>query len=147
MPLISADENALPCTRCGDCIRACPEQLNPHALMIALGQDDENTAQAFGIDRCTQCRQCDIACPSHIHLSTMFIAETSRLRGQRAEREKRDAARMRFEARNQRLQRLAVEKLQLLEEKKHKATSVDAVAQALARAKAKREQNKINKHE
>jgi Na+-translocating ferredoxin:NAD+ oxidoreductase subunit C len=147
MPLVADDKNALPCTRCGDCIVACPEQLNPHALMVALEQDDESTAQALGIDRCTECRQCDIACPSHIALSALFIAEKSRLRKQLTEREKRDAARLRFETRNQRLQRLAIEKVQLLEEKKYKATSVDAVAQALARAKAKREQNKINKHE
>ncbi len=55
------------------------------------------------------------------------------------EQAKRDAARLRYERRNQRLIRVAEEKYQRLEENKEQATSPDAVAQALARAKAKRE--------
>lgn len=60
------------------------------------------------------------------------------------EQEKRDAARLRYERRNLRLIRLAEEKYQRHELSKVDATTSDAVAQALARAKAKREQSKKN---
>ncbi|MGH8049747.1 MAG: hypothetical protein ACRERV_11755 [Methylococcales bacterium] len=55
---------------------------------------------------------------------------------------KRDAARLRYERRNLRLIRVAEQKYQRQEEHKEQSTSPDAVAQALARAKAKREQSK-----
>ena len=58
------------------------------------------------------------------------------------EQAKRDAARVRYERRNVRLVRVTEEKYQRLEEKKEQATTPDAIAQALARAKAKREQSK-----
>ncbi len=57
---------------------------------------------------------------------------------------KRDAARLRYERRNLRLIRVADEKYQRHELSKADATTSDAVAQALARAKAKREQSKKN---
>jgi len=58
------------------------------------------------------------------------------------EQAKRDAARLRYERRNVRLVRVAEEKYQRLEDRKEQSTSPDAIAQALARAKAKREQMK-----
>ncbi len=58
------------------------------------------------------------------------------------EQAKRDAARLRYERRNLRLVRVAEEKYQRQEERKEQSTSPDAVAQALARAKAKRELSK-----
>jgi|GEM_PF-1395250 len=58
------------------------------------------------------------------------------------EQAKRDAARLRHERRALRLTRIAEEKYQRHELSKVDATTVDAVAQALARAKAKREQSK-----
>lgn len=60
------------------------------------------------------------------------------------EQAKRDAARLRYERRNLRLVRVTEDKYQRLEEKKELATTPDAIAQALARAKAKREQAKKN---
>lgn len=58
------------------------------------------------------------------------------------EQAKRDAARLRYERRNLRLVRVTEEKYQRQEERKGQSTSPDAVAQALARAKAKRELSK-----
>jgi hypothetical protein len=58
------------------------------------------------------------------------------------EQARRDAARLRYERRNIRLIRVAEEKYQRLEDHKEQSTSADAIAQALARAKAKREQMK-----
>lgn len=57
------------------------------------------------------------------------------------EQARRDAARLRHERRNKRLVRIADEKYQRHELGKVDATTVDAVAQALARARAKREQS------
>lgn len=58
------------------------------------------------------------------------------------EQAKRDAARLRYERRNLRLVRVTEEKYKRLVENKEQATTPDAVAQALARAKAKRELSK-----
>jgi hypothetical protein len=58
------------------------------------------------------------------------------------EQAKRDAARLRYERRNLRLVRLSEEKFQRQAEQKQQSVSPDAIAQALARAKAKREQSR-----
>ena len=58
------------------------------------------------------------------------------------EQANRDAARLRYERRNLRLIRVADEKYQRQELSKEQSASPNAVAQALARAKAKREQSK-----
>ena len=58
------------------------------------------------------------------------------------EQAKRDAARLRYERRNLRLIRVADEKYQRQELSKEQSATPNAVAQALARAKAKREQSK-----
>jgi hypothetical protein len=60
------------------------------------------------------------------------------------EQAKRDAARLRYERRNVRLIRISEEKFQRLAEQKQQSVSADAIAQALARAKLKREQAKKN---
>lgn len=58
------------------------------------------------------------------------------------EQAKRDSARLRYERRNLRLIRVADEKYQRQELSKEQSATPNAVAQALARAKAKREQSK-----
>jgi Na+-translocating ferredoxin:NAD+ oxidoreductase subunit C len=129
---------ALPCVRCGDCIPACPAKLQPQALLLAVQANDNVLMTERLLDLCTECGACDAACPSRIPLSTLF--KTAKLTIVR--RDARDTARLRFENRTLRLQRLAVEKEKRHDERKQNAASSDGVAQALARAKAKREQTK-----
>lgn len=98
---MSTDAHQEPCIHCGDCVRVCPEQLNPEALFFDLVRDDLGAAHAARLDACSECNLCTEVCPSHIPLLDWFRWGKSA----DAERERADAARTRFTARNARLAR------------------------------------------
>ena len=133
---------ALPCIRCGDCLPACPVGLDPQQLHVRLlhGQDDR--AAALGLSDCTACAACDAACPSLIGLASQFriardsLAARSRLLQQAA------AARLRYESRGHRLLRDSDDKRLRDLELVRQASTGDAVADALERAKARRKPGK-----
>ncbi len=129
---------ALPCTRCGDCNPACPEQLSPVAIWQALKDNADARALELGLDRCTGCGDCDRACPSHIALSSLLVQRRDQLRERTQLLRRAAPARQRYLARNARLQRDADERAQREAQLQHSATSEDAVEAAIARALAKR---------
>ena len=98
--------NQQPCVHCGDCVRACPEALNPEALFFALAQDDFAEARAARLDACSECNRCVEVCPSHIPLPDWFRWGKAELR----ERARAAAARERSVARNARLARERAER-------------------------------------
>jgi electron transport complex protein RnfC len=63
-----------PCVRCGSCVDACPEGLEPYMLykLIAVGRRDE--AMERGLGRCSSCAACSWACWSRLPLVTAFDA-------------------------------------------------------------------------
>lgn len=136
MPMASAP---LPCVRCGDCLPACPVGLDPQQLHVRLLHGQDDIAAAQGLSDCTACAACDAACPSRIDLSGQFrigrdaLLARSRLLQQAAQ------ARQRFELRGQRLLRDADDRRQRDLELARQASGGDAVAAALARAKARRQ--------
>ncbi|WHZ17913.1 MAG: hypothetical protein OJF55_000062 [Rhodanobacteraceae bacterium] len=95
-----------PCIHCGDCARVCPEALNPEALFFALVQDDFAAARPARLDACSECNRCVEVCPSHIPLVDWLRWGKAELR----ERERADAMRARFLARNARLARERAER-------------------------------------
>ena len=94
-----------PCVHCGDCARACPVELNPQSLFFALVAEDWPAMQRGRLDACTECHRCDEVCPSHIPLLVWLRWGKTEWRRQELLRERADAARARYEARNARLQR------------------------------------------
>jgi electron transport complex protein RnfC len=98
--------NQQPCIHCGDCLRACPDALNPEALFFALARDDFASARAARLDACSECNRCVEVCPSHIPLLDWFRWGKSELN----ERARSDDARKRFLARNARLARERAER-------------------------------------
>lgn len=53
-----------PCTRCGECVRACPMGLEPY-LLSAYGRKGMNKeAKAAGAMDCIECGSCSYSCPS-----------------------------------------------------------------------------------
>src|SRR5690242_21254887 len=90
-----------PCIHCGDCVRACPDALNPEALFFALVQDDFPAACTARLDACSECNRCVEVCPSHIPLLDWFRWGESELR----EHVRAEDSRQRFFARNARLAR------------------------------------------
>jgi Na+-translocating ferredoxin:NAD+ oxidoreductase subunit C len=142
---LNASTEVLPCIRCGDCIPVCPVRLQPQALLLAVTTDNWQVAEDLSLHRCNECGACDAACPSRIPLSQLFKFGKIQSTAQQEEQSKRNAARLRFEKRAVRLQRLADENEKRHDQRKQNVASADGVAQALARAKAKREQGKSDK--
>lgn len=127
------------CIRCGDCADVCPERLQPQTLLNLLRIQDMAASRAAGLLDCSQCGACDAVCPSAIALVQPFQHGQQVLREQDRQRAVADAARARFLARNQRLERdqqaLAARKAS----QQNQLSGADAVAAALERARAKRQ--------
>ncbi|HEX8341537.1 MAG TPA: 4Fe-4S dicluster domain-containing protein [Tepidisphaeraceae bacterium] len=62
------------CTRCGDCVTACPVDLHPAALLEAVQARDGDMAHAFAISACIECGLCTGVCPSRLPLMESFRA-------------------------------------------------------------------------
>lgn len=135
LPAVTTEQ---PCIRCGACADVCPSRLLPQQLLWHARGDQPQQGEAQGLFDCIECGACDLACPSLIPLTATFVAAKRGLREQASGRERALAARQRFQSRQQRLERLATQRTQRHQERKAEAASPDAVAAALARARAKR---------
>jgi len=125
------------CIRCGDCVPACPADLDPLALHAALLREDTDEAVALGLLACTGCGDCDAACPSRLPLSARFRAAAEALHAGRARTAAADAARERH---RQRTERLAREAESAEGVQKRRIERLGGVASAaLAKARARRD--------
>jgi len=130
----------MPCIRCGDCAAACPEILQPQQLLWDIRAGKLQQARDNGLLECSECGRCDAACPSHIPLLRQFRDAMTGIRERDAQALEANAARERFERREARLEREAIERAERDVALTQQAASTDAVAAAIARAKAKRQQ-------
>lgn len=98
------------CIRCGLCAQACPASLLPQQLFwFAQGREFRKLEQHHLFD-CIECGACAYVCPSSIPLVQYYRASKSQILQLRDDHARADASRLRFESRNQRLQRDALEK-------------------------------------
>lgn len=137
----------LPCIRCGYCASACPVRLQPQQLLWHLRAGSLERAENDGLHACTECGICDAVCPSHIPLARQFRLGKQSMALKTALSTQAEAARLRFEARGQRLQRESVERAELERTRTQTMAAPDAIAAALARARAKRGANAGEKGE
>ena len=127
------------CIRCGLCVDACPAALLPQQLYWFSKGDEHEKAQKHNLFDCIECGACAYVCPSNIPLVQYYRQEKAEIR-ELAQEERRSAeAKLRFEAKQQRMER---DKLARAERHKKAAVQVDsadsdAVNAALARVKAK----------
>jgi len=61
-----------PCIRCGRCVEACPEHLNPTKIAHAVKNNRLDIAESYYINACIECGCCSYVCPANIEL-TGFI--------------------------------------------------------------------------
>lgn len=122
-----------PCIRCGLCEQACPANLLPQQLLWASKNRQLESAELHSISDCIECGACSYVCPSQIPLVQYFRFAKGELKQEQEDHIKSERARIRFEARQERLEREKLEK-----ELRRKARA-EAAAKALAEKKAKGE--------
>ena len=130
------------CIRCSACADACPADLLPQQLYWFSKGHQHDKATAHNLADCIECGACAWVCPSNIPLVQYFRQEKAEINAIKLEEKRAAEAKMRFEARQARLER---EKAARLE--RHKKAAVqpaakdkDAIAAALARVKEKQAQ-------
>jgi electron transport complex protein RnfC len=58
-----------PCIRCGRCLQACPENLNPTKIAHAVKHSLLDVAQSYYMSACIECGCCSYVCPANIDLT------------------------------------------------------------------------------
>ncbi|MFT4517894.1 MAG: electron transport complex protein RnfC [Halioglobus sp.] len=109
--LLAPTESELPtpppaqaCIRCGMCAQACPASLLPQQMFwFAQGKEFEKLEQHNLFD-CIECGACSYVCPSNIPLVQYYRASKAEILHLRKDHEKAEASRIRFEARQERLE-------------------------------------------
>jgi len=100
----------LPCIRCGACAEACPHELQPFELYWFARARNFGKTQEYNIFDCIECGCCSYVCPSHIPLVQYFRFAKSEIWSREREKNMADAAKARFELRNERDEREKAEK-------------------------------------
>lgn len=76
----ATDLPAAPCIRCGDCLDACPVQLNPAEMgLLARKGEWQALGDTHALALCIECGCCAYVCPSRIPLVQQFRAAKARL--------------------------------------------------------------------
>ncbi|WP_428034091.1 electron transport complex subunit RsxC [Amphritea sp.] len=119
------------CIRCGMCEQVCPVELLPQQLhWFAKGKEFEK-ARHHNLFDCIECGACSYVCPSNIPLVQYYRFAKAEIRKEDAEQRKADHARIRFEARIERLEREKIEK-----EERRKQRAIEAAAAQAAKKDA-----------
>lgn len=104
----------MPCIRCGACAQACPHELQPFELYWFARARNFGKTQEYNIFDCIECGCCSYVCPSHIPLVQYFRFAKSEIWAREREKNQADAAKARFEFRNEREEREKAEKAERL---------------------------------
>ncbi len=115
--IIAASASELPnpppaqaCIRCGMCAEVCPASLLPQQLFWYAQAQDSDKLEALNLFDCIECGACSYVCPSNIPLVQFYRASKANIKQARAEKEKSDHARQRFEFRKERIAKAEAEK-------------------------------------
>ncbi|QSX35445.1 electron transport complex subunit RsxC [Shewanella avicenniae] len=133
------------CIRCGECAQVCPASLLPQQLYWHAKAEEYDKANSFNLQDCIECGCCAFVCPSDIPLVQYYRVAKAAIRKDRAEKVQAEQAKIRYEARLERLEQERLEreaKAKEASERRKAAMSgdqKDAVAAALARVQAKKQ--------
>lgn len=139
------------CIRCSKCADACPVSLLPQQLYWYARNDEHEKLESHNLFDCIECGACAYVCPSSIPLVQYYRIAKADIRHTRQEAEQAERAKDRFEARQARLalekeERQARQAKAAAERKARMAeqaakTGEDPVAAALARVKARQQED------
>jgi len=153
--LLALNENnsspAMPCIRCGACMDVCPAKLLPQQLYWNAYAKDFDKIQDYNLFDCIECGCCTYVCPSQIPLVQYYRFAKTEIWAQERDKIKSDHARERHEFRLERLEhekqereeRMRKKKAALQKNKQKTDPKKDAIAEALARVKAKQQNNSV----
>ncbi|WP_440874030.1 electron transport complex subunit RsxC [Thalassotalea sp. PLHSN55] len=149
---IPTTQHEVECIRCGQCAEVCPSTLLPQELQWSAKAKDQQQLNRLNLFDCIECGACAYVCPSQIPLVHYYRIAKAEIREQQQADIKAEQAKNRFEARKLRLEK----EKRAREEKHRKAAEArkarmnsgtaeankekSAVAAALARVKAKKQQ-------
>jgi len=105
---------ALPCIRCTRCADVCPAELQPQELYWFSKSKNFEKAKDYHLFDCIECGACSYVCPSHIPLVQYYRFAKSEIWEQESNKKAADAARVRFEYREYRIEREKQEKAEKL---------------------------------
>jgi electron transport complex protein RnfC len=154
----------MPCIRCGACAEVCPHELQPFEMYWFSRARNFGKTQEYNIFDCIECGCCSYVCPSQIPLVQYFRFAKSEIWSREREKNMSEAAKARYELRNERDAREQAEKAERLAraaaakaaEKKPEAAATEApaadaeaakkalIAAAIERARGQREQSALN---
>jgi len=100
----------MPCIRCGDCVTACPADLQPFELYRFAQAKLFAEAKDYHLFDCIECGGCAYVCPSHIPLVDYYRFAKSEIRTREHDKKCADEARERFEFRQFREEREKLER-------------------------------------
>ena len=100
----------MPCIRCGSCAEVCPHELQPFEMYWFSRAKNFGKTQEYNIFDCIECGCCSYVCPSHIPLVQYFRFAKSEIWSRERDKSLADAAKARFEFRNERDEREKAEK-------------------------------------
>ena len=136
------------CIRCGLCAQACPASLLPQQMFWFSQGKEYEKLEDHNLFDCIECGACSWVCPSSIPLVQYYRSAKAEILQARRDNEKSEQSRARFEAREARLEQLALEReakraarKKAAEERAKKASSgegEDPIQAAIERAKAKK---------
>ena len=126
----------LPCIRCGTCATACPQELQPFELYWWSRASKFEQLEKYKLFDCIECGCCDYVCPSHIPLVNYFRFAKSEIQAEQREKHTADAARQRFEFKEERAEREKREKAERLAKANAARKASEAAAEATAAASA-----------
>ncbi|MEH6909783.1 MAG: electron transport complex subunit RsxC [Oceanicoccus sp.] len=133
------------CIRCGMCAEVCPASLLPQQLYWFSRGKEYEKLEAHNLMDCIECGACSYACPSNIPLVQYYRASKADIRQLKQDAIKAEQSKMRFEARQERLDRQEAEKEAkrkarklAAEERARDNNKSDPIQAAIDRAKAKK---------
>lgn len=105
---------AMPCIRCGDCVKVCPQELLPQQLLWYIngnGQtNDLEKAREHHVFDCIECGACSWVCPSHINLVDFYRYAKTELIYSDIKKSKSEQAKQRHDDREARLESIKAER-------------------------------------
>ncbi|OEE31875.1 electron transport complex subunit RsxC, partial [Vibrio genomosp. F10 str. ZF-129] len=135
------------CIRCGQCAEVCPSALLPQQLQWYAKAEEYDKCTELNLKDCIECGACAYVCPSQIPLVQYYRQAKAEIKTRKEEAQAAERARQRFEERKERLERAKAERENKFKKaadsrrsEMKKSGGDDAIAAAIARVKAQKEQ-------